>query len=61
MTETRPREHRKGPVQLRGKQIPDTTTDERLLSLLRTAAVETIHTREASLRDVFIAVTGGRR
>lgn len=32
MTETRPREHRKGPVQLRGKQIPDTTTDERLLS-----------------------------
>jgi len=36
-------------------------TDERLLSLLRTAAVETIHTREASLRDVFIAVTGGRR
>ena len=32
MSETRPREHRKGPVQLRGKQIPDTTTDERLLS-----------------------------
>ncbi|WP_420110620.1 TIGR00730 family Rossman fold protein [Pseudactinotalea sp.] len=26
------REHRKGPVQLRGAQIPDTTTDERLLS-----------------------------
>ncbi|MFV0425881.1 MAG: TIGR00730 family Rossman fold protein [Beutenbergiaceae bacterium] len=26
------REHRKGPVQLRGKQIPQTTTDERLLS-----------------------------
>ncbi|MFV0252403.1 MAG: TIGR00730 family Rossman fold protein [Beutenbergiaceae bacterium] len=26
------REHRKGPVQLRGKQIPETTTDERLLS-----------------------------
>ncbi len=29
---TTAREHRKGPVQLRGKQIPDTTTDERLLS-----------------------------
>lgn len=26
------REHRKGPVQLRGTQIPETTTDERLLS-----------------------------
>jgi uncharacterized protein (TIGR00730 family) len=26
------REHRKGPVQLRGRQIPETTTDERLLS-----------------------------
>jgi fluoroquinolone transport system ATP-binding protein len=35
-------------------------TDPALLALLRDAAVETIHTREATLRDVFIAVTGGR-
>jgi uncharacterized protein (TIGR00730 family) len=32
MSEEFAREHRKGPVQLRGKQIPETTTDERLLS-----------------------------
>lgn len=35
-------------------------TDPGLLALLREAAVETIHTREATLHDVFIAVTGGR-
>jgi fluoroquinolone transport system ATP-binding protein len=35
-------------------------TDPDLVALLRDAAVETIHTREATLRDVFIAVTGGR-
>jgi fluoroquinolone transport system ATP-binding protein len=35
-------------------------TDPRLLALLRDTAVETIHTREATLRDVFVAVTGGR-
>jgi fluoroquinolone transport system ATP-binding protein len=32
--------------------------DPRFLALLRSGAVETIHTREASLDDVFAAVTG---
>jgi len=34
--------------------------DTAFLALLREGAVETIHTREASLDDVFIKVTGGR-
>ena len=47
--------------QLRTSEFPLTVpTDPALLALLRDAAVETIHTREATLRDVFIAVTGGR-
>ena len=47
--------------QLRTAEFPLTVpTDPALLALLRDAAVETIHTREATLRDVFIAVTGGR-
>jgi fluoroquinolone transport system ATP-binding protein len=46
---------------LRQAEFPLTApTDTALLSLLRDARVETIHTREATLRDVFIAVTGGR-
>jgi fluoroquinolone transport system ATP-binding protein len=35
------------------------TDDPGLLMLLGTGTVETVHTREASLADVFIAVTGG--
>jgi fluoroquinolone transport system ATP-binding protein len=35
-------------------------SDPDLVALLSTAPVETIHTREATLRDVFIAVTGSR-
>jgi fluoroquinolone transport system ATP-binding protein len=35
------------------------TDDPALLALLATGAVQTMHTREASLADVFIAVTGG--
>jgi fluoroquinolone transport system ATP-binding protein len=47
--------------QVRTDEFPLTVpTDPALLALLRDAAVETIHTREATLRDVFIAVTGGR-
>ena len=47
--------------QLRTSEFPLTVpTDPALLAFLRDAAVETIHTREATLRDVFIAVTGGR-
>jgi fluoroquinolone transport system ATP-binding protein len=47
---------------LRQAEFPLTVpTHPRLVELLRDAVVETIHTREASLRDVFIAVTGGRR
>jgi fluoroquinolone transport system ATP-binding protein len=34
-------------------------TDPDLVALLRRTTVETIHTSEATLRDVFIAVTGG--
>jgi fluoroquinolone transport system ATP-binding protein len=34
--------------------------DPAFAALLRTYPVETIHTREASLDDVFVAVTGGR-
>jgi fluoroquinolone transport system ATP-binding protein len=46
---------------LRTSEFPLTVpTDPALLALLRDEAVETIHTREATLRDVFIAVTGGR-
>ena len=37
----RDREHRKGPVQLRGRLIPETTTDERLLS--ESDATEWVH------------------
>jgi fluoroquinolone transport system ATP-binding protein len=49
--------------QLRRAEFPLThPTDPELVALLRRAAVETIHTREASLRDVFVAVTAaGRR
>jgi fluoroquinolone transport system ATP-binding protein len=48
--------------QLRRADFPLThPTDPELVALLRRAAVETIHTREASLRDVFVAVTGGGR
>jgi fluoroquinolone transport system ATP-binding protein len=46
---------------LRQAEFPLTVpTHPGLLALLRRAAVETIHTREATLRDVFIAVTAGR-
>jgi fluoroquinolone transport system ATP-binding protein len=52
-------EHRVGG-QLHRAEFPLThPTDPQLVALLRRAAVETIHTREASLRDVFVAVTGG--
>jgi fluoroquinolone transport system ATP-binding protein len=45
---------------LRRDEFPLTApTDPDLVALLRRASVETIHTREATLRDVFIAVTGG--
>jgi fluoroquinolone transport system ATP-binding protein len=54
-------EHRVGGA-LRRAEFPLTEpTDPGLVALLTGAAVETIHTREASLREVFIAVTGGRR
>jgi fluoroquinolone transport system ATP-binding protein len=35
-------------------------SDGAFLDLVRGEGVETIHTREASLDDVFVAVTGGR-
>lgn len=34
--------------------------DPAFLELVRGGAVETIHTREASLDDVFVTVTGGQ-
>jgi fluoroquinolone transport system ATP-binding protein len=47
--------------QLRRAEFPLTDpTDPDLVALLQAAPVETIHTREATLRDVFIAVTGSR-
>jgi fluoroquinolone transport system ATP-binding protein len=46
---------------LRRAEFPLTVpTDPGLVALLRDETVETIHTREATLRDVFIAITGGR-
>jgi len=41
---------------LRRKEFP-TTDDPGLLALLATGRVQTVHTREAALSDVFIAVT----
>jgi len=41
---------------LRRKEFP-TTDDPGLLALLATGGVQTVHTREAALSDVFIAVT----
>ena len=41
---------------LRRKEFP-TTDDPELLALLATGRVQTVHTREAALSDVFIAVT----
>ena len=41
---------------LRRKEFP-TTDDPELLALLATGRVQTLHTREAALSDVFIAVT----
>ena len=38
--------------------LADLGTDERFLELLRTGRIETIHSRESSLEDVFIEVTG---
>jgi fluoroquinolone transport system ATP-binding protein len=53
-------EHRVGGA-LRRVEFPLTEpTDPGLVELLAGAAVETIHTQEASLREVFVAVTGGR-
>ena len=47
---------------LRHKEFPLTGIggDPAFAALLREHPVETIHTREASLDDVFVAVTGGR-
>jgi fluoroquinolone transport system ATP-binding protein len=48
--------------ELRRAEFPLTDpTDPALVDLLGEATVETIHTREATLRDVFVAVTGGGR
>ncbi|MGH8791507.1 MAG: ABC transporter ATP-binding protein [Stackebrandtia sp.] len=53
-------EHRRDG-ELRRAEFPLVNpTDPDLVDLVRDAAVETIHTREATLREVFIAVTGGR-
>jgi fluoroquinolone transport system ATP-binding protein len=52
-------EHRIGGALHRDEFPLAAPTDPGLVTLLRRATVETIHTREASLRDVFIAVTGG--
>jgi fluoroquinolone transport system ATP-binding protein len=47
--------------QVRSAEFPLTVpTDPALVTLMADSAVETIHTREATLRDVFIAVTGDR-
>ena len=54
-------EHRVGGALLRAEFPLTEPTDPGLVALLAGAAVETIHTREASLREVFLAVTGGRR
>jgi fluoroquinolone transport system ATP-binding protein len=35
-------------------------TDPAFLDLVRRGGVETIHSREASLDDVFVQITGGR-
>jgi fluoroquinolone transport system ATP-binding protein len=43
---------------LRREEYPG-TADPALRELLATGTVQTIHTREASLADVFVAVTGG--
>ncbi len=40
--------------------LPDIGGDAGFAALLRAHEVETIHTREATLDDVFVAVTGGR-
>jgi fluoroquinolone transport system ATP-binding protein len=47
---------------LQHRQLPLTGIggDPAFAALLREHPVETIHTREASLDDVFVAVTGGR-
>ncbi|MBX7266947.1 ABC transporter ATP-binding protein [Micromonospora sp. Llam7] len=45
--------------QLRQAEFP-ATDDPALLALLATGRVRTVHTREAALADVFIAVTGHR-
>jgi fluoroquinolone transport system ATP-binding protein len=47
---------------LRRQEFPLDTlgTDPAFLELVRGGAVETIHTREASLDEVFVKVTGGR-
>ena len=47
---------------MRRKEFPltDLGWDETFAELLRAGSVETIHTREASLDEVFAAVTGAR-
>jgi fluoroquinolone transport system ATP-binding protein len=49
-----------GAVQREEFPLPGIGGDPAFLALLREHQVETIHTREASLDDVFVAVTGGQ-
>jgi fluoroquinolone transport system ATP-binding protein len=49
-----------GEVQRAEFPLPDIGHDPAFAALLREHQVETIHTREASLDDVFVAVTGGQ-
>ena len=54
-------EYRDGDATRRREfRLDDLPTDPGFLELLRTGRVETIHTTEASLDDVFVRITGGR-
>lgn len=47
-----------GSLESKEFALPDLGTNATFLSLLRSGTVETIHTQEASLDDIFIDVTG---
>jgi fluoroquinolone transport system ATP-binding protein len=54
-------EYRDGDTARREEfRLDDLSTNPTFLELLRTVRVETIHTTEASLDDVFVRITGGR-
>lgn len=54
-------EYRDGPTSgHREFRLDELGTDQAFLELLRTGKVETVHTTEATLDDVFVQITGGR-